>query len=148
MHWFTELMVSLITARSPGPLAPKPVQTLYPSTTVFDSWYDMFVLIGLVLCNWTVTCFHMLYMLTEACRIYSSWVFADCVSIARSGLGVNLLGHPLLGRLAILYKDGLQIVWKWPFNPSQIDGQQRFFCFAFLRSPLMSFIFGIVLTHS
>lgn len=57
--------------------------------------------------------------------------------MARSDLGVNLLGRPLLGRLSTVLECfplannrshfRLQIVWKWPCNPFQTDGHNNCF---------------------
>lgn len=41
---------------------------------------------------------------------------AVSLRIAQSELGVNLLEHPPLGRLATALNDGFQVIHEWPYN--------------------------------
>ncbi len=80
-------------------------------------------------------------MLTEACSVWGVVLGLPAISqsIVWSDHGVNFLGRPLLGGLVSVFlvfylwiiffsvNDGLQIVWKWPYYSSQIDGSNNCF---------------------
>lgn len=71
-------------------------------------------------------------MLTQACRSWDETLFI--LLFCFSDLRVNLLGCTLA-----------MIVWQWPPNPPQIVGPATI---ASLRSRLMAFLLGIMLTHT